>query len=104
MQLSMSEKCKYGLYVGAGIALAPAAATLIIASSRALLVNIIANGILSVLTGGAVGIKIQGLSLIEVPLLWKISKISAMVGGSIVALSLLVYLVNSVYQRVIAKR
>lgn len=101
--ISIAEMSKQGFYVGLGIALVPATATLLIASSRAILVNIIANAILRVLTGGTLGIDIYGLSLIQVPFLWKISMISAVIGGSIVAFSLTAALINAVYLRVFAK-
>lgn len=102
--MSMQEMSKCGLYVGAGIALVPAAVTLVIASSRAILINIIANAILKFLTVGKVGIDIYGLSLIQVPFLWKISTISALVGGGIVALSLTALLINRAYLRAFPKK
>ena len=101
--MSIAEMSRLGFYVGVGIVLVPATATLLIASSRAILVNIIANAILRVLTGGTLGIDIYGLSLIQVPFLWKISMISAVIGGSIVAFSLTAALINTVYLRVFPK-
>lgn len=101
--MSVAEMSRLGLYIGGGIALVPAGVTLLIASSRAILINVIANTILRVLTGGRVEIDIQGLSLIQVPFLWKISMISAVVGGSIVALSLAAALANAIYLRIFAK-
>jgi len=95
--MSIAEISKRGMFAGAGIALAPATATLLIASSRAIFVNLLANAILRTLTAGAVGIDIYGLSLIQVPLLWKISKVSAVVGASISALSMTVFLANKLY-------
>lgn len=102
--VSMREISTVGLYVGIGVALVPATATLLIASSRVILVNIIANAIIMTLTAGLLRINIYGISLIEVPFLWKISMISAIVGGSIIALSLTAALANMLYQRMFAHR
>ena len=100
--MSIAEMSRFGCYVGVGIGLVPATVTLLIASSRAILVNIIANAILRVLTANALRIDIYGLSLIQVPFLWEISMISAVIGGSIVAFSLTAALINTVYLRVFA--
>lgn len=48
--MSIAEMSKYGLYVGGGIALIPATATLFIASSRIIFINVIANIILRIVT------------------------------------------------------
>ncbi len=104
MSMSIAEKSQLGCYIGAGIALVPAATTFLIASSRAILIDILANAILKVLSGGTVGIKFYGLSLIQVPILWKISLICGVIGGGIVALSLLAAMVNTVYLRMSARQ
>jgi len=100
--MSVNEMSGFGCGVGTGLALFPAAATLLIASSRIILVNIIANTILFVLTGGQFWIEVYGISwILPVPLLWKISMISAAVGGTIIVGSLAVALINEIYLRVV---
>ncbi len=94
--MNVREQSIIGLQVGAAIAIIPAAATLLIASSRAILVNIIANTILRILTAGQVDITIYA-SLIQVPLLWKISMVCAVAGSGVMALSALAFLVNYAY-------
>jgi hypothetical protein len=88
------------MYAGAGIALAPATATMLIACSRAILINIVANAIMLVITGGHFGVNIHGLSLIQVPLLWQISLYSAGLGAGILVVSGTIYLTNALYRRV----
>lgn len=85
-----------GVQIGLAIALVPAAATLVIASSRIIVVNIIANIVLGLLSAGAYEVGIRA-SFVKVPFLWKVSLISAVIGGSIAILSLTAYLVNKVY-------
>ena len=102
--VSIHEECNQGWKVGAAIAIIPAAATFLIAASRAILIELIANAILRVLTAGQVGIHIWGLSLIEVPFLWKVSAIAAKIGGGIVVVSLVVMLANAAYHRVFPPR
>jgi hypothetical protein len=101
-RMSIGDMSRTGICWGAGIALVPATVTFIIASSRALLINIIAEGIIRILTAGRFGVTVHGLSMIEVPLLWKISWISFKVGTSIVALSLAALLLNRLYLRAFA--
>lgn len=95
---NVGEASQFGMCVGVGLAVAPAAATLLIAGSKVILINMIANTILLILTAGMYQIHIPG-SLIELPLLWKFSMISAMIGGVIFTLSLAVYLANAIYLR-----
>lgn len=87
-----------GVQVGLGIAIVPAAVTTLIATSKFILVNIIANLALRILSFNSVQIAIA-TSLIEVPLLWKISKITAMVGATVVAISLTAGLINKLYKK-----
>ena len=100
MGMSVAEMSQYGMYVGAGIATVPATTTLLIASSKAILINLIASTILSVITGGAWRVEISGISLIKVPFLWKVSKISAYIGGTIFAFSFTVSLADKLYHRI----
>ena len=94
-----------GMYIGAGIALVPVTTTFLIAASRAILINVIANSILMVVTAGSFVITITGLSLIPLPsVIWKISMMSGVVGGTVVALSLTAYLINALYLRTVAKK
>jgi hypothetical protein len=95
--MCIAKMNRLAFYVGVGAALVPATATLLIASSRIILVDIIANVVLRALTGNRLGIEIYGVSLIKVPLLWKISRISAAIGGSIIAFSLTAALINTIY-------
>lgn len=95
--MSIAEMSRQGFYIGIAIALVPATATLLIASSRVILVNIIANAILRVVSGGTLGIDIYGISLIQLPFLWKISMISAVIGGSIVVFSLTAALIKVLF-------
>ena len=97
--MSIEKMSWYGVYAGLGVALIPATATLIIATSRTLLVNIIANAILRVLTVGSVGINIYGFLLIKVPFLWKVSLFSAVIGGSLAAISLIAAMAHKIYTR-----
>jgi hypothetical protein len=97
MRATLQQKCQAAMCVGAAIALTPAAATLLIASSRAILINVIANGILHILTLGTVGIRINA-PLIEVPFLWKVSLATGILGGSIVAIAGLILLCNAAYR------
>jgi hypothetical protein len=95
--MSIAEMSKTGCYIGAAIALVPAGVTVLIASSRAILITVIANAIIRTLSAGELGVEMYGLSLIEVPFLWKASLISATIGGGIIALSLTVALANEIY-------
>lgn len=97
--MSVEEMSTNGMYAGAGIALIPATATLLVACSKAILIDIVANVIFRVLTANAFRINIHGIALVEVPLLWKISTFAAIAGGSVFALSLTVFLINKLYQR-----
>lgn len=97
--MSIAERSLQGVYAGTGLAVVPAAVTLLIASSRIIVVDIIAKSIIKILTAGKFTAHVYGVSLIKVPLLWKISMISAMIGGGIVALSLTAALINLAYLR-----
>lgn len=88
-----------GIKSGLVIAAVPAAVTALIACSKIIAVNIIANIAVRILTFGRFGVSITGIGFVPVPLLWKISLISAAVGGSITALSLVAALADSVYRR-----
>ena len=102
--LSIAKMSTLGLYVGGAIALAPAAVTLLIASSRIILVNIIANIALRILTAGAFGIELYGFSLVKVPFLWQVSKLAAIAGGTIFTLALTIFLANELYLRLFAQK
>ena len=92
----------YGVVGGAGLAAIPVAATTLIACSRIILVNIIADLAVRNLTANAFTLQIYGVSFVQVPFLWKVSLLSAIAGGTIVALSLLVLGVHALYERYIA--
>lgn len=87
-----------GMQVGLGIALVPVAVTTLIACSKIIFVNIIAEIVVRILTGNTMSVSVTGIEFIAVPLLWQISGISAIVGGSIIALSLIAALVNTAYR------
>jgi hypothetical protein len=93
---SFEHTIKYAALTGAGMLVVPVTVTLLIASSKIILVDVIANGILSFFIPG-VRINFYGVSLLRVPLLWKISQISAMVGGGVLTCSIIAFLANAVY-------
>lgn len=95
----IQSMCVTGIKVGLGVALIPATITGLIASSRIIVINIIANTIVRVLTANAYRATVYGLSFIAVPLLWKISLVTAITGGTIILLSMIAFLVNALYQR-----
>lgn len=103
MSLNINELGNRGIIVGAGIAIAPAAATGLIACSKIILVNIIADTAIRLLTLGAFRASVSGISFVAVPILWEISLAMAIIGGSIVAISIIAILTDSLYQRYFAK-
>lgn len=92
-----------GIVVGLGIAVIPAAVTSLIACSKIILINIIADGIIRILTANAYTLSIYGISVVQVPLLWKISLVAAKVGVTIFTLSLVAALTNAFYKRYVAQ-
>jgi len=90
-----------GVLIGGAMIAIPATATWVIASSRAIFIELLANAILRILTANRVGIRFHGLSLIQVPTLWKVSRISATIGAGIAAFSILIALVHAAYQRIV---
>lgn len=98
---SINKMCYSGMYIG-GAAIAPLSATILIASSRAIAINFIANTVLRTLTFGLVGIRIWGLSFIQLPpIMWKVSLISAGVGATIIGVSALALGVNKLFKKYI---
>lgn len=97
--INIHERAVNGLQLGVGVALIPAGVTAVIACSRIILVNIIADIVVRALTANAFTLQIYGVSFVEVPLLWKVSLISAIAGGAIIAVSLTAMGVNALYER-----
>ena len=102
MSLDISELSNNGIIVGAGIAIVPAAVTGLIACSKIIIINIIADTAVKIFTAGAYGVEVSGISFVAVPILWKISLVMAIIGGSIVTVSIIAILINSLYQRYFA--
>lgn len=88
-----------GFQVGLGLAVIPAAVTALIASSKIILVNIIADVAMRILTANLYTMEVYGVSFIAVPLLWKISLAAAIVGAGVMAVSVVADLAYSTYQR-----
>ena len=97
--MSIQELSNTGIKVGLGVAIVPAAATTLIACSKIILVNIIADLAVRLITLNTYTATVEGISFVAVPLLWKISLAAAIVGGSIVAIALIAILVDSLYKR-----
>lgn len=88
-----------GMQVGLGIALIPAAVTSLIACSKIIFIDMIADIAVRILTANAYTMRVNGVSFVAVPLLWKVSLYAAMTGGTLIALSVTAALVDSAYHR-----
>ena len=99
MEVTLQGKCQAVMCGGAAVAVVPATVTLLIASSKIIAIHVIANTIIRILTGGRFGITIHNLSLIKVPLLWKISRVTAMVGAAFTLPAAVVLLCDAAYHR-----
>lgn len=94
------QKISYtGLQVGLGIALVPVAVTSLIACSRIIFINIIADIIIRILTANKYTATVNHISFVAVPVLWKVSLYAAITGGTITILSLTAALVDNLYER-----
>ncbi len=95
---TFQEKCYFTSSIGFGIALVPAAVASIVALSKIIFVNIIANVIVGALSGGTMYATITGLGLVELPILvWQGVLVLGAVGGGIVVLSLLALAASAIY-------
>lgn len=88
-----------GMQVGLGVALIPVAVTSLIACSRIIFVNMIADIVVRILTANTYTMTVNRVSFVAVPLLWKVSLYAAMTGGALIALSITAALVDSTYHR-----
>lgn len=96
--LSIRDWSITGMQIGLGVAIIPVAVTTLIACSKAIVINILFGIAIQILTGGMFTGNLH-YPLIEVPLLWKISYVSALLGVGIIALSATVYVIDALYQR-----
>lgn len=104
-QTNIHNACMIGIYTGLGIAVAPAALTALAASSKIILVNIIVGIAVRILTLGKFGASMHGVGFIEVPIIfWKISLVSAIAGGSVLAISLIALATLNIYQKIVLKK
>ncbi len=97
--INVDEWSYTGMQVGLGLAVIPAATTTLIACSKIIIINIIVDTALKILTANHYGGTAHGVSFVSVPLLWKISKITAIVGVTIAAVSFTGGFVHRVYRR-----
>lgn len=93
-----------GVQIGLGIGLIPVTITTLISCSKIILINIIADIVVRILTVNRYSVRIRGLSFVAVPLLWRLSMITGIIGGTIVAISLIAALTDSLYRRYVAVR
>lgn len=98
MSVTFQQKCQTGLCLGAAIAVVPAVVTFTIASLPIIVINMIANAILRVLTGGLLRIRINA-GFIQVPFLWQVSLVTGIIGGTVLAINSLILLSNAIYRR-----
>lgn len=103
MNLNIERASQTGIKIGLGIGLLPVAATSLIASSKIILVNVIANIAIYILTAGNYYITVPA-TFVAVPLLWKISAIAACAGAAICAVSLTAYFVDYFYKLHLQKK
>lgn len=87
-----------GMQLGLGIAVVPAAVTSLIACSKIIFVNVIADVAVRILTANKYTMAVHGISFIKVPFLWQVSQIAAIVGVSILVVSAIASIVNKVYE------
>ncbi len=87
-----------GFYVGLGIAIIPVTITAVIACSKIIVINIIADIVVRVLTANMVSVTIYA-SLVKVPFLWNVSHVSAIAGGLICIVCVITGLSYQLYQR-----
>jgi hypothetical protein len=98
-RLDICNKAKVAVKIGIGVAIAPIALTSLIACSKIILINVIANVAIFILSGGALRVTISA-SFVSVPLLWKFSFLAMKVGTSVVAVSLVILLGNAMYEKI----
>jgi hypothetical protein len=97
--MNIQDMTSMGMQFGVGLAVIPAVATTLIACSKIIFVNIIADIAVRILTANQFSMQVHGISLVEVPFLWKFPLISAVVGTTIAILSLIVHLANQLFLR-----
>ena len=97
--INIQEMSFTGIQLGVGIAVIPVAVTTLITCSKIILINIIVNIVVRILTANQYSVSTHGISLVPVPFLWKASRIAAMVGATIIGLSLIAAVVDRIYQR-----
>lgn len=101
--LTVENVSQTGFKIGLGIGLVPVASTTLIACSKIIFINAIANVAIYILTAGTYYISVPA-TFVAVPLLWKISLIAAGAGAVICAVSLIAYFVDHFYQMHLKKK
>ncbi len=101
--MDIQEIAWTGVYVGAGVALIPAAATSLIACSKIIMVNIIADLFMRLITLNTYTLSFRGVSFVEVPFLWQVSFYAALTGTAILLISLATLLADKIYRDCIAR-
>ena len=97
--INIDELSYTGMQVGLGLTVIPATVTTLIACSKIIVINMIVDTALKILTANQYGGTVHGVSFVAVPLLWKISKITAIVGMTIAIVSFTGGFVHRVYRR-----
>jgi hypothetical protein len=95
--MNIVKSSSIAFLAGSVMVTVPATVTFLIASSRAMLIDLVANAVFRVLTCNTMRLNFYGLSLIELPSFWKFSKMSANMGVKVMALSFLIGLMHLLY-------
>jgi hypothetical protein len=90
-----------GIQVGAAVAIIPAAVTSLIACSKIILVNLVAEIFVRIITANTMSITIYNIGFVSVSILWQVSLICAVVGAGILILSAAALLIQTIYERCI---
>lgn len=86
-----------GIKTGLIVGVIPVTITALIACSKKLIYNIIAALAIRILTNDKYTATVHNVPFVAVPLLWKVSLVAAIIGGSMIALSFIASLTHSIY-------
>lgn len=91
---NLRHMSQWSMAAGAGAVVVPAFAASVVACSRALFINIIANIVVRVLSANRFKVNVYGIGFVPAPRMWKFAKYSALTGTALLAIGTLGLLIH----------